>query len=109
MQWKVGIELNEKGKGQNGRKSEGKRRKIKEGRRPEEVDNIVVICESTICRSQALGIASFAGRVSSLLAPFTSLVVRHSLRFVTQVHDNTLEQQPLLKVVRNNKLSYTPF
>jgi len=29
----------------------------------------------TVCRSQSLGVMSFAGRVSSLLAPFTSLAV----------------------------------
>jgi len=32
-----------------------------------------------------MGIPSFAGRISSLLAPFTSLLVRILLCFITQV------------------------
>jgi len=28
-----------------------------------------------ICRSQSMGIASFAGRIGNLVAPFTSLMV----------------------------------
>jgi len=37
------------------------------------------------CRSQALGITSFAGRISSLLAPFTSFMVR-VFYFVFLIH-----------------------
>jgi len=37
---------------------------------------IIIVIIIMMCRSQALGIALFAGRVGGLLAPFTSLMVR---------------------------------
>jgi len=41
-----------------------------------------------VCRSQAVGISSFAGRISGMLAPFTSLMVRILLcsNFAVRLH-----------------------
>ena len=36
----------------------------------------IIISGRVVCRSQAAGISSFAGRIGGLIAPFTSLMVR---------------------------------
>jgi len=59
----------------------------------DEEDNVKYSKRSNnlMCRSQALGIVSFASRVSSMLAPFTSLLVRmllyRSFRLLTRKND----------------------
>jgi len=43
--------------------------------------NLFVAVSTCLFRSQAIGIASFAGRIGNLLAPFTSLMV-----WILQLH-----------------------